>query len=91
MYVCVLLGAPQKEVRRSPEQVQIELNLIPHCAGTGMKLHNCTLIDNRTPSFHTLCHSTLPELFPMLRLFTSVVLSLSLGPFIQALVDMVAC
>jgi len=48
--VCLLHGAPQTEVRRSPEQVQIELNLIPHCAGTGMKLHNCTLIDDRTPA-----------------------------------------
>lgn len=52
--VCVSHGvAPQTEVRRSLEQVQIELNLIPHCAGTGMKLHNCTLIDNRTPQIAT--------------------------------------
>lgn len=50
MCVCVLHSAPQTEVRRSLEQVQIELNLIPHCAGTGMKLHNCTLIDDRTPA-----------------------------------------
>lgn len=48
--VCVLRSAPPTEVRRSLEQVQIELNLIPHCAGTGMKLHNCTLIDDRTPA-----------------------------------------
>lgn len=49
MCVCVQHSAPQTEVRGSLEQVQIELNLIPHCAGTGMKLHNCTLIDDRTP------------------------------------------
>lgn len=28
---CLLRAVPQTEVRRAPEQVQIELNLIPHC------------------------------------------------------------
>lgn len=71
--VCVLHSAPQTEVRRSLEQVQIELNLIPHCAGTGMKLHNCTLIDDRTPS-----PPPLPPPLLFLSPFSFLLLSLSL-------------
>lgn len=79
MHVCVraLHGAPQTEVRRSLEQVQIERNLIPHCAGTGMKLHNCTLIGDRTsPS-----SPTSSPLSPLLYFFFLLSLSLCvLGP-----------
>lgn len=63
----VCAETPQTEVRRSPEQAQIELNLIPHCAGTGMKLHNCNLICDRTPT-HLLPappHPTPPLPSPM--------------------------
>lgn len=44
----LLRAVPQTEVRRAPEQVQIELNLIPHCAATGTELRNCTLMEDRT-------------------------------------------
>lgn len=58
----LLQAVPPTEVRRAPEQVQIELNLIPHCAATGMELRNCTLTEDRTAHLPRCSSSFSPPL-----------------------------
>lgn len=60
---CLLRAVPQTEVRRAPEQVQIELNLILHSAATGMELRNCTLMEDRTAHLPRRSSSFSPTFF----------------------------